>query len=142
MGREVRKVPEDWEHPKNSKGNYIPLYDGYEKEEKEFIDLANKKGLQEAVDDMGLPDIKDYMPVRAEEEKTHFMMYETCSEGTPISAAFETPEDLARWLTDSNASSFGSMGASYDGWLRVCQGGYACSVVGVGNVITSGVDGL
>lgn len=45
------------------------------------------------------------------------MIYETCSEGSPISPAFETPEELARWLTDN---SFGSMTATYEQWL----GGY------------------
>ena len=46
------------------------------------------------------------------------MIYETCSEGSPISPAFETPEELARWLTDN---SFGSMTATYEQWLL---GGY------------------
>lgn len=26
MGREVRRVPENWEHPRNEKGDYIPLF--------------------------------------------------------------------------------------------------------------------
>lgn len=26
MGREIRRVPPNWEHPKNDKG-YIPMYD-------------------------------------------------------------------------------------------------------------------
>ena len=29
MGREVRKVPADWEHPKNKDGSYKPLLEGY-----------------------------------------------------------------------------------------------------------------
>ena len=28
MGREVRRVPENWEHPKNSKGYHEPLLGG------------------------------------------------------------------------------------------------------------------
>ena len=28
MGRQLRKVAADWQHPKNEKGNYIPLLDG------------------------------------------------------------------------------------------------------------------
>ena len=31
MGREVRKVPGDWQHPKDEKGHYIPLFDEYKK---------------------------------------------------------------------------------------------------------------
>lgn len=26
MGRELRKVPANWEHPKDENGHYIPLY--------------------------------------------------------------------------------------------------------------------
>jgi len=49
------------------------------------------------------------------------MMYETCTEGTPISPAFATPEELARWLADNEASAFGGMTASYEGWLRTIK---------------------
>ena len=28
MGRQLRKVAENWQHPKNENGNYIPLLDG------------------------------------------------------------------------------------------------------------------
>ena len=65
----------------------------------------------------------------AEGTATHFMMYKTCSEGTPISPAFATPEELAHWLADTGASSFGRMTSPYEAWLRVCQGGYAPSAV-------------
>jgi len=27
MGREIRRVSEGWEHPKDARGNYQPLYD-------------------------------------------------------------------------------------------------------------------
>jgi len=58
-----------------------------------------------------------------------YQMWETTSEGSPISPVFETPEELARWLVDNNASAFGSETATYEEWLRVCQGGYAPSAV-------------
>ena len=28
MGREVRMVPADWRHPKDARGNYMPLLGG------------------------------------------------------------------------------------------------------------------
>jgi len=68
------------------------------------------------------------------------MMYETTSEGTPISPAFETPEALARWLTDTGASAFGKSTAPYEAWLSVCNGGYAPSLVMVGGELISGVE--
>lgn len=57
------------------------------------------------------------------------MMYENTSEGTPISPVFETPEALARWLADNNASAFGGMGATYEQWLATCREGFAPSAV-------------
>jgi hypothetical protein len=88
------------------------------------------------------PDPANYMPDWPAEQRTHYMMYEDTSEGTPISPAFATPEELARWLTDNGASAFGSSTASYEGWLRVARGGYACSAVISNGVMQSGVDGL
>lgn len=88
------------------------------------------------------PDPDDYMPTWTEEEATHLMMYENTTEGTPISPAFATPEELARWLADNGASSFASTTASYEAWLRVCRGGYAPSMVSIGGVVSSGVEGL
>ena len=80
------------------------------------------------------------MPDWPEEIKTHYMMYETCSEGTPISPAFKTPEELARWLADNNASAFAGQGASYESWLRICKGGYAPSAIIMNGKLMSGVE--
>ena len=71
------------------------------------------------------------------------MMYEDTSEGTPISPIFATPEELARWLTDTKASAFGGQAATYEGWLRVAQGGWAPSAVFTPETgLMSGVDAL
>ena len=142
MGRVVRKVRKDWEHPKDESGDYKPLLDGYINQASEFMEMAKKDGLQEAVEYMGCPDKNDYMPDWDNAVRTHLMMYEDTTEGTPISPAFETPEELARWLTDNGASAFGSSAASYDGWLRVANGGFAPSMILSNNKLTSGVDGL
>jgi hypothetical protein len=88
------------------------------------------------------PEPDQYMPSWSEEEKTHLMMYENTSEGTPISPAFETPEELARWLADNGASSFGDMTATYEQWLSVCQGGWAPSAVIDNGILKSGVEAL
>jgi hypothetical protein len=53
-----------------------------------------------------------------------------------------TPEELARWLTDTNASAFGGEGASYEGWLRVARGGFAPSAVIADGKMQSGVEAL
>ena len=146
MGREVRRVPADWQHPKNERtGHYEPLHDGgrYKRDADEFMATATSHGLQQAVEDFGgAPNTDDYMPVWSEDQCTHYMMYEDTSEGTPISPAFATPEELARWLTDTGASAFGDMTGSYEGWLRVARGGFAVGMVVSQTGIKSGVDAL
>ena len=133
MGREVRRVPADWQHPKDEfTGKYRPLYPGdrYLPRATEFMEKANSEGLQEAIDSCGqAPDVNDYMPNWEPEICTHYMMYEDTSEGTPISPAFATPEELARWLADTGASAFGYDTATYEQWLRVARGGWAPSAV-------------
>lgn len=159
MGREVRMVPKDWEHPKNER-RFIPLCEGFNERLKDWKTQNAKwnEGLRDdwqggwkalEGDELDMtysewagekPKKEDYMPEWKPEEKTHFMMYEDTSEGTPVSPAFETPEELARWLTDNNASAFAGQGASYEGWLRVCKGGYAPSMVISNGAMQSGVD--
>lgn len=161
MGREVRMVPAGWEHPKNERGGYIPLLKGpYEEwaaeweEEKQKWDEGFCKScesdewraregdeLETTFEEWygGRPNRSYYMPTFTAGTATHFMMYETCSEGTPISPAFATPEKLALWLVDSGASSFGPMTASYEQWLRVASGGYAPSIVVDSEGLRSGV---
>lgn len=164
MGREVRRVPPDWQHPKDPHtGHYVPLHDGadlmrrtaawdeaeeqwarglrrsYTGEGWEPID-PKYQHLPFAEYDGARPDPANYMPVWAPEQATHLMMYEDTSEGTPISPAFATPEELARWLADNNASAFADLTASYAAWLRMIQAGWAPSAVGMGGRFMSGVE--
>ena len=82
------------------------------------------------------------MPQWTDEEATHYMMYETTSEGTPISPAFETPEELARWLADNKVSTFAWFTATYEEWLPICKGGYAPSMVIDNEGVHGGVEGM
>lgn len=184
MGREVRMVPADWQHPKDSKGNYIPMFDtsyedavrdwetedlpewiegaklwatGFVKSVGEVIPIS--KAIEDAKarrsyapppddptyewwagDVPRKPVPEDYMPDWPEAERTHWMMYEDTSEGTPISPAFATPEELARWLADNGASSFGDMTATYEQWLATCKGAWGPSMVMTGGKMMSGVE--
>ncbi len=143
MGREVRRVPANWKHPKTDSAGYKPLHGDYEGSAFDFLKRANEKGLQDALDYFGrAPDQKDYMPAWTDAEATHLMMYEDTSEGTPISPAFATAEELARWLADNKASAFGEMTATYEDWLAMIGKGWAPSAVIVGGKMTSGVTGL
>lgn len=151
MGREVRRVPADWRHPlyteetaphSRAVGRYIPMLDGgYAEDAADFLEKANAEGLQGAIDYYGeAPKQENYMPDWPDEQRTHFMMYENTSEGTPISPAFATPEELARWLCDTGASAFATQTATYEAWLRVAKGGFTPSAVLCGGVLASGVE--
>jgi len=165
MGREVRRVPKNWKHPKDKNGIYIPLFNGtgfaekckdWDEEKKAWKkgfrkDFCTKKWIK--IEDKNLkysyeewngekPDKKNYMPEWSEKEKTHLQMYEDCTEGMPISPVLETPEELAIWLVDNKISACGKQTATYEGWLKVCKGEYAPSIILNDNKIFSGVDGL
>ncbi len=153
MGREVRRVPPGWEHPRDRNGKYIPMHDSnYDEKAKEwmaeyalFVEGKHPSQIQFAESNPGKPYYCKYywqcsMPPDEEsyrtgdnqfspEDATMYMMYEDTTEGTPISPAFVSPEQLARWLADTGANSFGGMTATYEQWLRVCVGGYAPSMV-------------
>jgi hypothetical protein len=71
-----------------------------------------------------------------------YQMWETTSEGSPISPVFETPEELARWLSGSGASSFGSNTESYETWFKFIKGpGWAPSAIYDSKGIRSGIKG-
>ncbi|MEM1113233.1 MAG: hypothetical protein AAGI11_15080 [Pseudomonadota bacterium] len=143
MSREVRRVPADWEHPRRENGNYIGLFDGYLDEMEGYQRLIDEEGLEAANEEYGGPPIGEhFMPDWPEHERTHWMMYETTSEGTPISPAFETPEALAEWLASTGASSHGKDTATYEQWLSMIKAGWAPSAMIVGGEIVSGVEAL
>lgn len=160
MGREVRMVPADWEHPKEfnvyrGSEEYKPLHDGSWRDaaeqwdrDREAWESGNRPSYasDEPKDtpfdqwEGPRPYSGDYMPDWPTEQRTHLMMYEDTTEGTPISPAFETPEELARWLADNGASSFGSSTATYEQWLPICKGGWAPSMVMDAGRMISGVE--
>ena len=54
----------------------------------------------------------------------------------------DTPENLARWLADNNASAFAGETATYDQWLSTINRGFAFSFAIQEGVIRSGVAAL
>lgn len=71
-----------------------------------------------------------------------YQLWETTSDGSPLSPAFKTPEELARWLADNNASTFGRMTTTYENWLAFIEGpGESVGMVmEVGKGLKSGVE--
>jgi hypothetical protein len=135
-------VPKDWKHPVDAKGNFIPLHDNFSerlaswKKDKENWDNDQLEPYEKKAKDKGTsyeewegpaPEQVGYMPEWPVEQCTHYMMYKTCTEGSPISPACETPEELAQWLADNGTSSFGKDTATYEQWLAMIHRGSCIS---------------
>lgn len=117
MGREVRKVPADWEHPKHRELRYQfqPLLDeDYDEACRKWYagaelwtrgehpDQLNDKDsvakscayYHEYFGDIGTYSREEYMgSLIGDRPRTHFQKYETTSEGTPISPIFATEQE-------------------------------------------------
>jgi hypothetical protein len=140
-------VPPDWEHPKDGNGHYLPLlYESFDvacadwdQRKREYDADPESAESFEQWDGERPTDPQQHMPEFAPGTATHLRMYESTSEGTPISPAFATAEELARWLTGHRASAFGSMTATYEQWLVTCNRGSAPSAVVDASGIQSGV---
>jgi len=117
---------------------YKPLHDrDYDAEAREWMDAAAKwhrgegDDLADAADIAahpfywewhGMPPEKeDYAPNWPEAERTHVQMYETVSEGTPVSPVFASLAELADWMV--------TQGYSRNAADRFCETGYAPSMV-------------
>lgn len=115
MGREIRRVPPNWQHPKqeNGRDQYQPLFnrhfstavkewkDGFAKweagERPDYCSSENKN-IEFWEWDGEPPDREYYRPYR-DEEATWFQVYETVSEGTPVTPPFATAEELVEYLS-------------------------------------------
>lgn len=157
MGREVRRVPDDWVHPKRKSDDtrFQPMHERsysqasadwkaglakWESGEEPLEASRLKYGCKEYWEYAGAPPEPEYyMPEWTDEHRTHFQMYEDTTEGTPISPVMPDPESLARWLADNNASAFAGQTATYEQWLAVCKGGWAPSMVIQDGIAQSGV---
>jgi hypothetical protein len=148
-------VPADWEHPKESvrdgragriEERYTPLFPGEDYQPRadawdekcakwkdgwrpDGCDSPTNRAMAYEQWARQRPHRDDYMPNWPEDQRTHYMMYEDTTEGTPISPAFATPEELARWLADTGASAMGGQTASYEAWLNVARGAWAPSMI-------------
>ena len=97
MSREIRPVALDWEHPRDGNRTYSdgsPRYIGL------FSREDMRLHLEGDADDV---DPADYMPEIPEGTPYGWQMYETVSEGSPISPIFRTKEELADWLASPAA---------------------------------------
>jgi hypothetical protein len=67
-----------------------------------------------------------------------YQIWETVSEGSPVSPVFASPEDLACWMVNNDNSV--TRDTTYGGWLKFIKGpGWAPSAIGNSQGISSGV---
>lgn len=125
MGREIRNVPPNWEHPKRdpNKNPYQhkglqPMYDQHFGDRlAEWLDefdriragdlsdierecYASAFPLAEWLQDEGQPPDPAYYRPWKDEEATWFQVWETVSEGTPVTPPFATKEELVNYLVE------------------------------------------
>ncbi len=139
MGREVKRVPLnfDWPVGKTWAGYLIGTCQADHISCDECRHSAKLRGME-----ILSHDCPDFEPFVGPPKGDGWQMWETTSEGSPISPVCETPEGLARWLADNGASSFGHDTATYEQWLGMITAGWAPSAVLEGGVMKSGVEAV
>lgn len=133
MGREVRKVPQDWQHPRRSDGKFVSLLDGYEDDAEKWIaefklwlGAGRKPGEAYFWVENEPPNPEHYMLVGVPKSaRTHLMLYQTTSEGTPCGAeprVFATLDELCEWA-ENNATTFADMTTTAAKWKQMLEAG-------------------
>lgn len=174
MGREIRRVPPNWEHPMNDNGAYRPMFDksatdAFNSWFAEFVEFK-KKELDEVCAEYSYdrndpysafcdyngypPNSEYYRPAWDEDTATWWQVYETVSEGTPVTPPFETPEELIDYLVENGDfwdQKRRAEGRAYifpcDPWPReqaekFVRSGFAVSMVVSDGKVMSGVEAL
>lgn len=132
MGREIRRVPADWQHPVNERCPhgprpctpccYRPLYDDdYQSAAEQWMAgyaaFVPDKHSQYFWEYEGPPDSERYRARRwTSEEATHYQVYETVSEGTPVSPSQPSKEALVDYLVGHG--DFWDQRRGVGGWSR------------------------
>ncbi len=141
MGREIRRVPKGWEHPQDKGGEYVPLYDAnYEDAARQWLadlDLwragRHPAQLEHAAKHPGEPypysryyweyrqppDSEAYRTGRyrySAAEAVCCQVYETVSEGTPVSPVFDSLDALTDWLVAQGYSRPAAEAFAREGW--------------------------
>ena len=175
MGREIRMVPPNWDHPKVMRSygreEFQPMHDEcFEDAAKQWKDEFVKwesGGRAAAGEDYataefweyhGSPPDREYYRPWKDEEATWYQLWETVSEGTPVSPPFATKDELIEYLVangdywdqqrreDIKAGRY--CGMNCDPWPRevaerfVHGSGWAPSLVMTNGVIQDGVRAL
>ena len=111
MGREIRRVPPNWQHPKKEypgEGDYYqPMHDeSFAAASREWEEgfAVHKPGDHDGqeywVYSGGPPNPEYYREEWPEGAATWYQVYETLSEGSPVTPPFETEAELVEYLVE------------------------------------------
>lgn len=114
MGREIRRVPPNYQHPTDEYGRHIPQLDETFEEaaaewKRRFAawEAGERESHFNSEDDCefweweGDPPQRETRRTYKTEDATWFQMYETVSEGTPVTPPFATLAELETYLADN-----------------------------------------
>lgn len=181
MGRELRRVPANWQHPQEDRPNYRtgqmePRYQAMH--DSSYLGALNEwieehrqweSGEHPSQIKYGYrrekyphfahyggnpPSVECYRPDWKPEEMTWWQVYETVSEGTPVTPPFETQAELVEYLVangdfwDQKRRAEGGSVMSCDPWSRksaesfVYGAGWAPTFIMAGGKFQSGVEAM
>ncbi len=114
---EIRRIPKDWKHPKDKNGNYIPLYGQTYSEacEEWLAELSNwETGVHPGLEKSDVryywdyegppPDFSSHFP-DFDQPRIAYQIYESTTEGTPISPIFFNTDEVFQWLLDQGLNT-------------------------------------
>lgn len=138
MGRELKRVPLDFDYPLNKVwygyyDRYINFcHDNYSAGCEGCKKYAAIKGIPFATH--GCPDFDSYYGIDLAEkveppEGEGYQLWETTSEGSPVSPVFESLERLCEWC-EKNATTFGNLTATKGEWMKMLDDGFVCAKLG------------
>jgi hypothetical protein len=133
MGRKLMRVPLDFNYPLHQVWygyfmNYIPTCMSEEDSKNEYCEqcknFAKIKGIK--ITDYGCPNIDSYFAEISEKLKSlcdppkgdGYQLWETTTEGSPISPVFETLDELCEWC-EENATTFANFKTTKEQWKQI-----------------------
>jgi hypothetical protein len=125
--------------------NYSPILAGMEKEKGSSYNCSKCDGEGSLWTSEEAKQIAENWEPTEPPEGEGWQLWETVSEGSPVSPVFATAEELASWLAGPESSEADSVnrGTSREQWLKFLKGpGWAPSMIAVGGNLMGGVQGV
>jgi hypothetical protein len=162
MGREIRRVPANWQHPTyvhelTGQTRLQPMFDrNFDEaaaewkaelakweagERPSYYDAEDHTAGHEYWEWNGEPPVRAYYRPWSDEAATWFQCWETVSEGTPVSPAFATADELIHYLAtkgDFWDQKRGDPAWGLEAATRFVNAGWAPSLIVQNGVVTDG----